>query len=61
MKSNYLVIGLMSGSSLDGIDLAAVEFNREKDFWQYAFKATQFVPYTLEWKARLMEAYHADK
>lgn len=61
MKNNYLVIGLMSGSSLDGIDLAAAEFTRDFNSWQYAFKATQFVPYAYEWKNKLREAYHADE
>lgn len=58
-QKKYLVIGLMSGSSLDGIDLVAAEFFKENDSWKYAIKESRFVPYPESWKIKLSEAYHA--
>ena len=35
----------MSGTSLDGLDIAAVEFTNTNDSWQYKLKATETVSY----------------
>ncbi|MDN5350440.1 MAG: anhydro-N-acetylmuramic acid kinase [Bacteroidales bacterium] len=58
-QKKYLVIGLMSGSSLDGIDLVATEFFREKEVWKYVIKKSRFVPYPKSWTIKLSEAYHS--
>ena len=58
-QKKYLVIGLMSGSSLDGIDLVAAEFFKENALWKYAIKECRFLPYPETWKRKLSEAYHA--
>lgn len=50
---NYKVIGLMSGSSLDGLDIAYCEFKGEGDSWRYDILATSYVPYPTKWKLRL--------
>lgn len=42
-------IGLMSGSSLDGIDLAYVKFTTLPDGYTYDLIATACIPYTSEW------------
>ena len=54
MKS-YRVIGLMSGTSLDGLDLAYCIFSKEGEFWRYQIQATETIPYSTEWKKRLIE------
>ena len=52
----YRALGLMSGSSLDGLDIAYVEFEVSGSNWKYEFKATECVPYSEEWKERLQKA-----
>ncbi len=52
----YRAIGLMSGSSLDGLDIAFVEFNEQAGKWSYEIKETACYPYTDEWSNRLKNA-----
>lgn len=52
----YRVIGLMSGSSLDGLDIAFVEFHANGGAWQYEIKAAECYPYTGEWARQLKGA-----
>ncbi len=53
----YKVIGVMSGTSLDGTDLAYCEFLKQKNAWQYKLKETITYNYTKNWKTRLAGAY----
>lgn len=41
----YRVIGLMSGSSLDGLDIAFVEFEEKGGKWQFSIQETDCIPY----------------
>lgn len=52
----YRAIGIMSGSSLDGLDIAFVEFHESSGKWQYEIKAADCYPYTDEWAKRLRGA-----
>jgi anhydro-N-acetylmuramic acid kinase len=52
----YRALGLMSGSSLDGLDIAYAEFEVSGSKWSYDLKRTQCVPYSVEWKNRLQTA-----
>lgn len=49
----YRVIGLMSGSSLDGLDIAFVEFQENGGRWTYTLIASECIPYTEDWIGRL--------
>jgi anhydro-N-acetylmuramic acid kinase len=49
---NYKVIGLMSGTSLDGVDLAYCEFSFGRK-WNFKIICSETVDYTPEWIARL--------
>lgn len=51
----YYVIGVMSGTSLDGIDLAYVQLIKSEN-WDYRFLKTQTLPYSETWKEKLREA-----
>lgn len=51
----YHIIGVMSGTSLDGIDLAFLKFEK-KQSWNYTFLATETIPYSPFWKNRLKNA-----
>jgi anhydro-N-acetylmuramic acid kinase len=46
----------MSGSSLDGLDIAFVEFHESAGKWQYEIKAADCYPYPDEWVKRLRSA-----
>ncbi|MCW8979829.1 MAG: anhydro-N-acetylmuramic acid kinase [Altibacter sp.] len=56
-KELYHVLGVMSGTSLDGMDLAEVSFFLKKDgTWAYTLGETETVPYPEGWKKRLQKA-----
>lgn len=52
----YRAIGIMSGSSLDGLDLAFVELQETAGKWSYALKASSCYPYEDEWAEKLRKA-----
>jgi anhydro-N-acetylmuramic acid kinase len=54
-KANYKIIGVMSGTSLDGIDLVYVNFDF-KDSWSYKITRSETVPYPLNWQETLAAA-----
>ncbi len=49
----YNVIGLMSGSSLDGLDIAFVHFEEMAGKWNFEILETTCIPYTSEWRKNL--------
>ena len=61
----YKIIGLMSGTSLDGLDIAFVLF-RKKDrtlqesdnVWHYEILHADNIPYSAEWREKLRGAYY---
>jgi anhydro-N-acetylmuramic acid kinase len=52
----YRAIGLMSGSSLDGLDIAFAEFHENGSKWEYEILQANCYPYPDEWLARLKGA-----
>lgn len=52
----YRAIGLMSGSSLDGLDIAFAEFEESGGKWTYEIKETACFGYNEEWINRLKNA-----
>ncbi|RWX02192.1 anhydro-N-acetylmuramic acid kinase [Flavobacterium cerinum] len=56
IKENYNVIGVMSGTSLDGVDLAHIEFDFKKGIWSFIIKEAETVPYSADWIKKLKEA-----
>ena len=52
IKSSYNVIGVMSGTSLDGIDLAYMTLTY-KSKWTFNILRTETMPYTSFWKQKL--------
>lgn len=52
---NYNVIGVMSGTSLDGIDLAYIAFAKSTT-WSFQILKAETVPYSEFWKQRLQNA-----
>lgn len=56
--SEHLAIGLMSGSSLDGVDLALVKFQSENGKYGFNILQSTTLPYSAEWENLLSEAFH---
>lgn len=54
----YKVMGIMSGSSLDGLDLAFAEFQEVSGKWNFVIKAAACYPYPESWTERLRKATH---
>lgn len=54
--ANYRVLGIMSGSSLDGLDLALCRLTERSGQWAYAFRKVSTVPFPEALRARLLEA-----
>jgi anhydro-N-acetylmuramic acid kinase len=55
-KDSYHIIGVMSGTSLDGIDLAEITFNFAEEKWNFKILVAETVPYSTFWKKELREA-----
>ena len=56
-KTKFKVLGVMSGTSLDGIDLAVVSFEKNES-WQFKIELADTIPYSENWKNQLTEALH---
>ncbi|MBA22725.1 MAG: anhydro-N-acetylmuramic acid kinase [Flavobacteriales bacterium] len=55
-QKSFCVVGVMSGTSLDGLDLALVKFNFIQNKWNYRFISTITKPYDSIWVEKLSEA-----
>ena len=55
-EKNKLVIGLMSGTSLDGLDIAACYYEQNNDKYQYKVVDVTTINYSDSWKNRLLHA-----
>lgn len=66
-QQKYHIVGVMSGTSLDGIDLAEVEFsaNEKEDgksiSWKFKILQAETVPYSPFWKKELQAAFAYSK
>lgn len=49
----YKVIGLMSGSSLDGLDMVYTTITSTGQQWEYEIECAETIPYPGEWLSRL--------
>lgn len=52
----YSLIGTMSGTSLDGLDMALCHFEQHNEQWCFEIASAETVPYTPAWRRRLQEA-----
>ncbi|WP_291113806.1 anhydro-N-acetylmuramic acid kinase [Flavobacterium sp. UBA6135] len=60
-KESYQVLGVMSGTSLDGIDLAHVHFTVKNNKWDFSILETATIPYTENWLNKLKFAVNFSK
>lgn len=59
MVQSHTVIGLMSGSSLDGLDMACVVFRNNGHQWRFELIHAECVAYSALWRKRLSDAFYA--
>jgi len=57
IKNSYNVIGVMSGTSLDGVDICFCNFSFENDEWKFLIHNTETVSYEKNWISRLSNAH----
>ena len=60
-KDSYKVIGVMSGTSLDGIDLAHITFSIKDNKWHFKIHETETIPYPVDWLNKLKVAVNFSK
>ena len=56
LKQSIKVIGAMSGTSLDGLDIAAVEFDYKNGKWSFDLISATTVSYSEKWLEKLKNA-----
>ena len=55
-KNNYNVIGVMSGTSLDGIDLSHIKFHLNDSKWTFEILESETIGYSQSWINNLKSA-----
>lgn len=58
MDNDKNILGIMSGTSLDGLDLTICSFWESGKKWIYRIHAAETIPYTAEWIKKLNSAPH---
>jgi anhydro-N-acetylmuramic acid kinase len=52
-KEKYTIIGVMSGTSLDGVDLAHIVFTVKNNKWGFQILESETVSYSIDWLNKL--------
>lgn len=55
-NKSYNVVGVMSGTSLDGVDLAHIKFEVKNGKWTFQIFENETISYAEEWISRLKKA-----
>jgi anhydro-N-acetylmuramic acid kinase len=57
IAEKYAVVGMMSGTSMDGMDLVLCRFGRNKDDWHFHIEKAVTYDYSPEWTTNLNQAF----
>lgn len=60
-KNHYHIVGVMSGTSLDGIDLVEIFFEFAEGKWHFEIEVAETVPYSPFLKSELREAINLSR
>lgn len=52
-STTYEIVGMMSGTSLDGLDIACCSFSNKGVSWEYRILQAETIPYPIKWEERL--------
>ena len=55
-QDRITALGIMSGTSLDGLDFALAEFGKNGEKWNFRLLSTETISYNLTWKKKLINA-----
>lgn len=55
---HFHAIGLMSGTSLDGLDICYCQFSKSENNWHFELLAVDTLPYSKDWEKKLRNAIH---
>jgi len=56
MMSTFFAIGLMSGTSLDGLDICYAKFTQTNSGWNFEILYCETLPYSSDWESNLQNA-----
>ncbi|PKP53042.1 MAG: anhydro-N-acetylmuramic acid kinase [Bacteroidetes bacterium HGW-Bacteroidetes-1] len=59
IDQTYTAIGVMSGTSLDGLDLVCCKFHCRDHKWSFEILASDSIPYSAFWKNLLSQAFYS--
>ena len=60
-KKETKIIGLMSGTSLDGVDIVYVKFLENNNSYSFSILACETISYSDEWEDKLKTAFNSKK
>lgn len=60
MKQKYSVIGIMSGTSLDGLDIAHCIFVKDRS-WSFSIRQAETIKYSPAWRNKLSHGIYLNK
>lgn len=54
----FQAIGLMSGTSLDGLDICLAKFEKQNSVWKFEILQAETLPYSEKWENQLRNSIH---
>jgi anhydro-N-acetylmuramic acid kinase len=58
IQENWHIIGLMSGTSLDGLDIVYTRISTYKNKYNFEIMYCETIPYSISWENNLRNAFH---